>query len=119
MVKFTGSVLDGFEGRSYKAVHRVQLPGSQFISPALLGTLIFSSFDFVLKIRPMVNRTEKKKSVSLIKSSGNFIFVYNNANIDETLRQVAKWASDPELDFTWYDAALVSKKIRESRKVQG
>jgi len=64
----------------------------------------------------MVNRIKQnRKHIALIKGSGKFIFVYDKANIEEMLRQVGKWASDPELDFTWYDAASVGQKIRESK----
>ena len=29
------------------------------------------------------------------------------------LRTLGRYAADPELSFSWYDAAIMSKKIRE------
>ena len=31
----------------------------------------------------------------------------------ETLRVLGRYASNPELSFTWYDAAVLSQKIRQ------
>ena len=44
-------------------------------------------------------------------------FLYDDANRAETLRTLGRYASNPELSFTWYDAAVLSQKIRqESRR---
>ena len=32
----------------------------------------------------------------------------------DTFRAFARYASDPELSFSWYDAAIMSRKIRQS-----
>ncbi|MDE0863790.1 MAG: hypothetical protein OSA98_08380 [Rubripirellula sp.] len=52
--------------------------------------------------------------LALVKGEEKFIFLFDDENRDETLRQLAKFAADPELDFGWYDAAMLSHKIRES-----
>jgi hypothetical protein len=31
----------------------------------------------------------------------------------ETLRTLGRFASNPQLSFTWYDAAVLSQKIRQ------
>ena len=47
-----------------------------------------------------------------------YVFLYDDASRAETLRVLGRYASNPELSFTWYDAAVLSQKIRqESRKV--
>ena len=40
--------------------------------------------------------------------------MFDDVNRDETLRQLARYAADPELDFSWYDAAMLSRKIRDA-----
>ncbi len=45
------------------------------------------------------------------------MYLYDDASRAETLRTLGRYASNPELSFTWYDAAVLSQKIRqESRK---
>ncbi|MEZ6090469.1 MAG: hypothetical protein R3C05_21110 [Pirellulaceae bacterium] len=43
-----------------------------------------------------------------------FIFLYDDANRTETLRMLGRFAADPDIDFSWYDAAVLSKRIRDS-----
>ena len=52
--------------------------------------------------------------LALVKGDERFIFLFDDENRDETLRQLARFAADPELDFTWYDAAMLSRKIRDA-----
>ncbi len=58
---------------------------------------------------------EKEVNVlALVKGDEKFIFLFDDENRDETLRQLARFAANPDLDFTWYDAAMLSRKIRET-----
>lgn len=52
--------------------------------------------------------------LALVKGEEKFIFLFDDANRDQTLRQLARYAADPELEFSWYDAAMLSRKIREA-----
>ncbi|MEL6106125.1 MAG: hypothetical protein AAFU85_08815 [Planctomycetota bacterium] len=52
--------------------------------------------------------------LALVKGEEKFIFLFDDANRDQTLRQLARFAANPELDFSWYDAATLSRKIREA-----
>jgi len=52
--------------------------------------------------------------LALVKGEERFIFLFDDQNRDETLRQLARFAADPELDFSWYDAAMLSRKIRDA-----
>jgi len=45
-----------------------------------------------------------------------FIFLYDDANRTEVLRQAGRWAANPELAFTWYDCAVAAEKIRGEEK---
>ncbi|OHB66610.1 MAG: hypothetical protein A2V70_07505 [Planctomycetes bacterium RBG_13_63_9] len=55
--------------------------------------------------------------LALVKGSERYVFLYDDSNRAETLRTLGRFASNPELSFTWYDAAVLSQKIRqESQK---
>ena len=53
------------------------------------------------------------KVIALMKGKEQYVFIYNEKNRAETLRLLARYASNPELSFTWYDAAVLSQKIRQ------
>lgn len=52
--------------------------------------------------------------LALVKGEERFLFMFDDKNRDETLRTLARFAADPDLDFSWYDAAMLSRKIREA-----
>lgn len=55
--------------------------------------------------------------LALVKGTERYVFLYDDTSRAETLRVLGRYASNPELSFTWYDAAVLSQKIRqESRK---
>lgn len=55
--------------------------------------------------------------LALVKGEERYVFLYDDANRAEALRTLGRFASNPELSFTWYDAAVLSQKIRlESEK---
>lgn len=51
--------------------------------------------------------------LALIKGEERYIFLYDDSNRTETLRTLGRFAADPQLSFSWYDAAVMSKKVRE------
>ncbi len=51
--------------------------------------------------------------LALVKGEERYVFLYNDENRVETLRLLGRYAANPELSFSWYDAAVMSKKIRE------
>ena len=50
--------------------------------------------------------------LALVKGEERYIFLYDDDNRSETLRTLGRFASNPELSFSWYDAAVLSQKIR-------
>ncbi len=54
--------------------------------------------------------------LALVKGAERYIFLYDDSNRAETLRTLGRYASDPELSFTWYDAAVLSQKIRQQNR---
>lgn len=53
--------------------------------------------------------------LALVKGTERYVFLYDDASREEMLRTLGRYASDPELSFTWYDAATLSRKVREAR----
>ncbi len=51
--------------------------------------------------------------LALVKGTERYVFLYDDASRAETLRVLGRYASNPELSFTWYDAAVLSQKIRQ------
>ncbi|MBN2473504.1 MAG: hypothetical protein JXB62_02765 [Pirellulales bacterium] len=54
--------------------------------------------------------------LALVKGSERYVFLYDDSSRAETLRTLGRYASNPELSFTWYDAAVLSQKIRQENK---
>ncbi|MEC7567202.1 MAG: hypothetical protein VX738_16085 [Planctomycetota bacterium] len=50
--------------------------------------------------------------LALVKGEERYIFLFNEENRKQTLRLLGRYASNPELSFTWYDAAIMSQKVR-------
>ncbi len=51
--------------------------------------------------------------LAMVKGEERYIFLYNDENRVEMLRTLGRYAADPQLSFSWYDAAVMSKKVRE------
>ena len=51
--------------------------------------------------------------LALVKGEERYIFLYDDSKRAETLRTLGRYASNPQLSFTWYDAAVLSQKIRQ------
>ncbi len=52
--------------------------------------------------------------LALVKGEEQYIFMFDDSNRTETLRMLGRYAANPELSFSWYDAAVLSEKIREA-----
>lgn len=51
--------------------------------------------------------------LAMIKGEERYVFLYNEVNRTEMLRTLGRYAADPQLSFSWFDAAVLSKKVRE------
>jgi hypothetical protein len=51
--------------------------------------------------------------LTLAKNGQKYLWHYTDQYRDETLRQIALFAAHEELNLNWYDAAKLSKKIRQ------
>ena len=54
--------------------------------------------------------------LALIKGKERYIFLYDDSQRAEALRMLGRHASNPELSFSWYDAAVLSQKIRQEER---
>lgn len=58
--------------------------------------------------------TEDINVLALVKGDERYVFLYDDGNRAETLRTLGRYASNPDLSFTWYDAAVLSQKVRQA-----
>ena len=56
--------------------------------------------------------------LALVKGEEKYIFLFNDRNRKKTLRQLGRFASNPELSFTWYDAAVMNQKVRKLTRIE-
>lgn len=54
--------------------------------------------------------------LALVKGEERYLFLYNDDNRAETLRTLGRYASNTDLSFSWYDAAVLSQKVRSTKK---
>lgn len=53
--------------------------------------------------------------LALVKGSERYVFLYDDDSLRSLLQTLGRYAADPELSFTWYDAAILSQKVRRIR----
>lgn len=51
--------------------------------------------------------------LALVKGNERYVFLYKNCDRAEVMRTLGRFASNPELSFSWYDAAVLSQKVRQ------
>ncbi len=57
-------------------------------------------------------------TLSLIKPSGQtFVFFYDDESVKEMMLTLGEYADDPELDFSWYDASVLSQRVAMMQKI--
>lgn len=54
--------------------------------------------------------------LALVKDGQRYVFLFDEASHEELLRQIGETAADEELNFTWYDAAVLSQRVREMQE---
>ncbi len=52
--------------------------------------------------------------LALVKGRERYILLYDDTQRAEALRVLGRHASNSELSFSWYDAAVLSQKVRQS-----
>ena len=51
--------------------------------------------------------------LALMKGKERYVFLFDDEHRGDALRTLGRFASNPELSFTWYDAAVLSQKVRQ------
>jgi hypothetical protein len=54
--------------------------------------------------------------LALVKDSERYVFLYDDESDASLLQQLGHFASDADLSFTWYDAAILSQKVRRLKR---
>lgn len=49
---------------------------------------------------------------AVVKGRERYVILFNGRTRAEALRTIGRWASAPDLSFSWYDAAALSNKMR-------
>jgi hypothetical protein len=62
--------------------------------------------------------TQEINVLALVKGVERYVFLYTDEHKAQVLRTLGRFASNPELSFTWYDAAVLSQRIRQESQVE-
>ena len=89
-------------------VQQLTLPSKNTVLPSRHGydTVTSDTMDGDIKV------------IALIKGDEQYVFLYNESNRGGLRRLLGQYASNPELSFTWYDAAVLSRKICQESQQQ-
>ena len=52
-----------------------------------------------------------KRVVVYQKGEERYVFVFHDEDLGGVTRQLGRFASNPELSFTWYDVAILTVRI--------
>ena len=52
--------------------------------------------------------------IALVKGGERYVFLYDDESRAEALRVLGRYASNPDLSFSWYDAAVLGQKVRQN-----
>lgn len=50
--------------------------------------------------------------LALLRGGDRFVFLFDASSHAQLLQTLGTYAADPELNFTWYDAAVLSQRLR-------
>jgi len=64
----------------------------------------------------MLYKNQSINVLALVKGNERYVFLYDDESRAETLRTLGRFASHPELSFTWYDAACLSQRVRQEKR---
>jgi hypothetical protein len=56
--------------------------------------------------------------LALVKGTERYVFLYDDESHRALLQTMGRYAADADLSFTWYDAAVLSQKVRRLRDEQ-
>jgi hypothetical protein len=54
--------------------------------------------------------------LAFVKGEERYLFLYKDETRSATLKTLGRFASNPELSLSWYDAAVLSQRVRAESK---
>jgi len=51
--------------------------------------------------------------IALVKGGERYVFLYDDDSRAEALKTLGRYAANPDLSFSWYDAAVLGQKVRQ------
>ncbi len=54
--------------------------------------------------------------LALVKNSERYVFLYDDDSTESILQKLGQYAADEDLSFSWYDAAVLSQKVRRLKE---
>jgi len=64
-------------------------------------------------MRAIRSINEDIRALALVKGPERYVFLWTARQLPQVLQTIGRFAADPELSFTWFDAARLNKRIRE------
>jgi hypothetical protein len=58
------------------------------------------------------------KTLTLAKEGEKYVFKFDRPRQQALLGVFGRFAANPDLNFSWHDAAVLSRKIREKEQTQ-
>ena len=59
-----------------------------------------------------------KRVMALIKGEERYCWIFHEEDRDRVLQHLGRFASDPRLSLTWYDAAVLAMKVRKGCELE-
>jgi hypothetical protein len=56
--------------------------------------------------------------LALVKDGERYVFLYDDDSAASLLQTFGRYAADKEMSFSWYDAAVLSQKVRHLQREQ-
>ena len=56
--------------------------------------------------------------VCVCRGNERYVWMYDDDRVTECYRSIGRFASNPDLAFSWYDAALATQRMRQLAKEQ-
>lgn len=56
-----------------------------------------------------------KYMTALVRGQHKYILVYTDMTRQDALRTIGRWASDPEMPFSWFDAARMASAVLKGK----
>jgi hypothetical protein len=53
--------------------------------------------------------------IALVKGGERYVFLYDDDSHDQVIRAIGRHAANPDLSFSWYDAAVLGEKVRQNK----